>query len=240
MSNIREFFNEIANDNRIFTREDIGQMSGEEFRTHEKAIDYQLSNIGIPRNADIAASDDVVYVHAYKREDGTEVKAHYRSKSGGVLTGAAANLKPIDKEFNKPLNIYINNFETAIPNFKNYAYYNNLNKKLEKEVGDFLREKTLFPKRYSNDIRHQYVSAIYARNLGQKHAKKLGDLNEILHFSNTGSGAYDTALDQLNNEIGRNYAKKYPNISRVKLLEVLLNDFEKNSTYTENILNKNL
>ena len=55
-------------------------MTGEEFRTHEKAIDYQLSNIGIPRNADIAASDDVVYVHAYKRADGTEVKAHYRSK----------------------------------------------------------------------------------------------------------------------------------------------------------------
>ena len=39
MSNIREFFNEVANDNRIFTREDIGQMTGDEFRSHEKAID---------------------------------------------------------------------------------------------------------------------------------------------------------------------------------------------------------
>lgn len=86
MSNIREFFNEVANDNRIFTREDIGQMTGEEFRSHEKAIDYQLSNIGIPRNMDMSTSDDVVYVHAYKRADGTEVRAHYRSKSGGVLT----------------------------------------------------------------------------------------------------------------------------------------------------------
>ena len=91
---------------------------------------------------------------------------------------------------------------------------------------------------YSNDIRHQYVSALYARNLGQEQAKWLGDLNEKLHFSNTGSGAYDTALDQLNNEIGRQYAQKYQNATKEQLLQILLRDWQKNSNYTDSILKK--
>lgn len=107
-----------------------------------------------------------------------------------------------------------------------------MNNKLEHEVGDFLRQNTNSPKLYSNDIRHQYTSALYTRNLGEKAAKWLGDFNEKVHFSNTGSGAYDTALDQLNNEIGRNYAKNYPNLPREQLLQIMLNDWERNSQYT--------
>ena len=63
-------------------------------------------------------------------------------------------------------------------------------------------------------------------------------MNEIWNLSNTGSGKYDTDLDKLNNEIGTQYAKKYPNISRELLLRILLNDWQKNSDYTENILKK--
>lgn len=91
MANLREFFNKISNNNRIFTREDIGNMSSNEFRENEKAIDYQLANLGVPTNSDMALSDDVVYVHSYTRDDGTKVKAHYRSKSGHI-TGAASNM----------------------------------------------------------------------------------------------------------------------------------------------------
>ncbi len=91
------------------------------------------------------------------------------------------------------------------------------------------------PKLYSNDIRHQYVSALYARNFGEEKAKWLGDINEQLHFG-TGYGTYDTELDKLNNEIGRNYARQYPNISKEELLQILLKDWEKNSNYTKNIL----
>ena len=49
-------------------------------------------------------NSDVVYVHAYTKDDGTKVKAHYRSKPDGVginnyqntenITGAAANIDP--------------------------------------------------------------------------------------------------------------------------------------------------
>ena len=103
MASLRNFINAITNDNKIYTAEDIGSMSGDEFMSNEKAIDYQMANLGIPRESELASNSDVVYVHAYTRDDGTEVKAHYRSKPdgagsnnyehSGTNTGAAANIK---------------------------------------------------------------------------------------------------------------------------------------------------
>lgn len=238
MANLKDFFNKISNNNRIFTAEDIGEMSGDEYEKNEKAIFHQLQNVGVPRRNQLNGNSDVVYVHAYTKTDGTQVKAHYRSKNGNSITGGAANLTGSDKEFDRPLNVQIKNLDTGIPNISNYSYYNELNNKLQQEVGDFLRANTNSPQLYSNDIRHQYISALYARNLGQEQAKWLGDLNEKLHFSNTGSGAYDTALDQLNNEIGRQYAQKYQNATKEQLLQILLRDWQKNSNYTDSILKK--
>lgn len=104
MANLKEFFNKIANNNRIYTAEDIGNMTSKEFASNEKAINYQMENLGIPRQSDLTNNSDVVYVHAYTREDGTKVKAHYRSKQDGVVsdnrqnsenfTGVAANIEP--------------------------------------------------------------------------------------------------------------------------------------------------
>ena len=73
--------------------------------------------------------------------------------------------------------------------------------------------------------------------MGQDVAKQLGNLNEAIHFSNTGSGTYDTAIDHLNNEIGRSYAIKYPEIPKEDLLKLLLKDWEKNSMYSIDKLN---
>lgn len=93
MANLKDFFNKVLNDNRIYTAEDIGTMSAKEFSANEKAIDYQLENLGIPRRGDLVGNSDVVYVHAYTREDGTRVRAHYRSKNGGVYAGAASDVE---------------------------------------------------------------------------------------------------------------------------------------------------
>ena len=84
MASLRNFINAITNDNKIYTAEDIGEMTNREFLDNEKAIDYQLNNLGIPRRANLAGNSDVVYVHSYTRDDGTEVRAHYRSKPDGV------------------------------------------------------------------------------------------------------------------------------------------------------------
>ena len=91
MANLRNFINAITNDNRLYTAEDIGNMTSKEFVLNEKAIDYQMENLGIPRQNDLTNNSDVVYVHAYTKGDGTKVKAHYRSKQDGVVSDNCQN-----------------------------------------------------------------------------------------------------------------------------------------------------
>lgn len=79
---LKNFINSITGSDRIFTREDIGNMSPHEYTENEKAIYYQLNKIGVPPASHLANSSDVVFVSAYTRKDGTTVKAHYRSKFG--------------------------------------------------------------------------------------------------------------------------------------------------------------
>ena len=38
MANLKDFFNKVSNNNKIFTAEDIGEMSGNEYQQNEKAI----------------------------------------------------------------------------------------------------------------------------------------------------------------------------------------------------------
>lgn len=109
MTNLKNFINAIANDNRIYTAEDIGEMTNQEFLANEEAIDYQMENLGIPRESDLTGNPDVVYVHTYTRDDGTKVKAHYRSKPDGVgsnnyqkddmATGGASNVDSLNMRY---------------------------------------------------------------------------------------------------------------------------------------------
>ena len=57
-------------------------MSTKEFEENEQAIYAQMKTIGVPYNSELAENakrNGVVYVRAYTREDGTEVKGYYRS-----------------------------------------------------------------------------------------------------------------------------------------------------------------
>lgn len=69
--------------NRIYTREEIGKMSTDEYSANEHAINAQLGSIGIPTDGDMASSvrsGGAVYVSGYTRQDGTEVRGYYRSR----------------------------------------------------------------------------------------------------------------------------------------------------------------
>ncbi len=144
MASLRNFINAITNDNKIYTAEDIGGMSGDEFMSNEKAINYQMANLGIPRESDLSGNPDVVYVHAYTRDDGTEVRAHYRSKPDGIgsnnyehsgtSTGAAVDIEPTLKleggitynDYQPNLRATIDDYSQAIENI----FIGDLNKNL--------------------------------------------------------------------------------------------------------------
>ena len=122
MTKLSEFFNTVSKDNRIYTAEDVGEMPLEEFRRNEKAIFHQMANLGMPRRYQLAGNDDVIYVHAYTRNDGTQVKAHYRSKHGH-LTGAAANIEKSSNPQKADFSEYAKNSWNIQKNMKENANY---------------------------------------------------------------------------------------------------------------------
>ena len=76
--------NPLTGDNRIFTREEIGDMTTDEYAKNEKAIRAQWDSIGIPTDGDMRKEEmtngGVVHVNSYTRQDGTKVKDYYRSR----------------------------------------------------------------------------------------------------------------------------------------------------------------
>lgn len=135
MAYLKDFFNKISNNNRIFTAEDIGEMSGSEFAQNENAINYQMESLGIPRRNDLSGNSDVVFVHSYTRSDGTKVKSHYRSKNG--MIGAAANIEqPTKLEGGITYNDYPISENATIGDYFQYQI-KNVNGALNKKVLNF-------------------------------------------------------------------------------------------------------
>ncbi len=77
--NYSGYRNPVSGDNRIFSQEDIGDFSGDEFAKHEKEIRGQWGSIGIPTNNELQSSG-AIYIAPYTRSDGVQVKGHYRSR----------------------------------------------------------------------------------------------------------------------------------------------------------------
>ncbi|MGN0031743.1 MAG: DUF6973 domain-containing protein [Candidatus Gastranaerophilaceae bacterium] len=80
------YTNPLTGNNRIFTREEVGAMTPDEFAKYEKEIDAQIKAFGgtMPTNGDLQreamTGGGVVYVNSYTRSDGTKVRGYYRSK----------------------------------------------------------------------------------------------------------------------------------------------------------------
>ena len=77
------YVNPVSGNSKLFSRELISQMSGDEYTANEPAIMAQLRSIGIPYESDLELASisggGVVYVKPYTRSDETEVRGYYRS-----------------------------------------------------------------------------------------------------------------------------------------------------------------
>ena len=79
----KNYRNPYTNDNRIYSNKDLMSMPFGEFIRRKNEVLGQYRVLGVPTEKELQGSENVVHVEAYTREDGTEVKAHYRSKPGG-------------------------------------------------------------------------------------------------------------------------------------------------------------
>lgn len=176
---------------------------------------------------DKATSADVLYGNIKKlekkiKDSGLEKKLNkIKDKTTNALDSIKNRLQPVKS----------NNRTSIDPGFDKSAWdikhYYKISEDYNKELGDFLRKNTDDPSHYSNDLRHQYVSAIFARNLGDGATKIMGELNEFkdgFHPEDPG----DSDIDRINNEIGREYARRYPTIPRQELLKLMFNEYADN------------
>ena len=116
----KNYRNSHTNEDTIYSRKNIADMSVREAFSRKDKIMAQHNSIGIPSEGELQSSPNAVWVEAYTRDDGTEVRGHWRSKpegstsnknvnevksdtqseaEQGKVTGGAANIK--EKELKK-------------------------------------------------------------------------------------------------------------------------------------------
>jgi len=81
--NLRNFFNNVSKKNRIYYAEEIGRMKPKKFKELEAEINYQINNLGIPREADLRNSKDVYSVNDFMSNN----KSYYSFNNQGSYAG---------------------------------------------------------------------------------------------------------------------------------------------------------
>lgn len=75
------YLNPLSGNGKIFSREAISKMTGDEYLANEPEIMAQLQAIGVPTENELRTASlkgGAIYVKPYTRSDGTEVQGYYR------------------------------------------------------------------------------------------------------------------------------------------------------------------
>ena len=92
----KNYRNPYTNDNRIYSFKDLYNMPFGELIRNKQEVLGQYRVLGVPTEQELQSSGNVIWVEAYKRDDGTEVKGHWRSKPDGSLAEPRNNQKTKD------------------------------------------------------------------------------------------------------------------------------------------------
>ena len=76
----KNYKNSYSKDDRIYSKNELYDMTLREILSRKEELNAQYRVLGLPDEKELGSSENVVHVEAYTREDGTEVKAHWRSK----------------------------------------------------------------------------------------------------------------------------------------------------------------
>ena len=154
MPKYKNYINKHTKNGDIHTIENIVNMSFGDVARREKELESQYNQIGIPSDADMQNSSNVVFVHEYTRDDGTIVRAHWRSKPENNGTFEMNN-----NETNY-INSNLNNLfsaDTDAPSsimLKGNIEYNEKSRKKVSELIDDIINKLKEPlKNKTNDIK---------------------------------------------------------------------------------------
>ena len=76
----KNYINSNTRDNVIYSNINLLDMTLREIFSRKEELSAQYRVLGLPDEKELGSSENVVHVESYTRDDGTEVKAHWRSK----------------------------------------------------------------------------------------------------------------------------------------------------------------
>ena len=79
----KNYRNSHTNEDRIYSRKNIADMSVREVFSRKDEIMSQYNSIGIPSEGELKSSPNAVWVEPYTRDDGTSVRGYWRSRPEG-------------------------------------------------------------------------------------------------------------------------------------------------------------
>ncbi len=186
----KNYKNSYTNDNRIYSKDEMLDMTVRQIKDRAEEFIAQHRVLGLPDESELAGSDNVVHVESYTRSDGTEVKAHWRSKPGegssnnenqspskennedGTPTGGAAR---IDRE-KEPKNIEDlpkNNdkfFEKERNNPQSWLMRKNAEKNVNNPDAKLFMDIALVnPKNVPSTQDYQFVSSENVKKLNERY-----------------------------------------------------------------------
>ena len=87
----KNYRNSYTNEDKIYSKKNIADMSVREAFSRKDEIMAQHNSIGIPSEGELQSSPNAVWVDAYTRDDGTEVKGYWRRRPEGSVSSAIDN-----------------------------------------------------------------------------------------------------------------------------------------------------
>ena len=185
----KNYRNNYTRDNRIYSKNEMLDMTVREIKERANEFIAQHKVLGLPDEKELAGSENVVHVEAYTREDGTEVKAHWRSKPGegvansgnttsnkqkedGILTGGAARIDR-DKEPKRIEDLPKNNdefFEKERNNPQSLLMRKNAEKNANNPDAKLFMDIALVnPKNVPSTQDYQFISSKSVKALNEKY-----------------------------------------------------------------------
>lgn len=123
----KNYRNPKTNDNRIYSHKDMFNMSLKELNNKKEELISQMKILGIPKDKELASSDNVVWVNEYTKEDGTIVSGHWRSKSNDSISDETnkkekqiTNVQDSEKYADETPEYYCQEIQDYVPETEEY------------------------------------------------------------------------------------------------------------------------
>ena len=237
----KNYVNSLTGDNRIFSNKEIADMSVREVFKNKDAIMTQHSQIGIPSEKELQASDNVVHVNAYTRDDGTEVRSHWRSKPDGIesnnlsfntsaqsgkSTGGASeinNQKILVSPWNSPFLPKANNENYKLKN--ELIRFNNEQNKNYKDAKDLMNIALIGPENIQSNPEYKRIDKNDIKRLSKNIGDKLDSKFTTIKFEPNSSLATSINSSPSLKQSINSWCKQTKN-ERGQTISVTINDNE--------------